>query len=173
MRPTWEQIVDYARGIAGDEAKSLIESDAVSLEKAKLLSHVQALNESEAPENWVNRAKALLPKLETGRIWIGKLVYSNSAQGFRSAATQARDLRFEFEGAQVEIRIEPIANSPKLAVVGMFTSETLRTLTVVADGSASAKCDEIGQFELAIKPNVTTLRFQDSTLGDVFEIELI
>ena len=173
MKPTWEQIVDYARGIAGDEAKSLIERDAVSLEKAKLLSHVQALNESGAPENWVNRAKALLPKLETGRVWIGKLVFSSSAQGFRSAAAQARDLRFEFEGAQVEIRIEPSANSPKLAIVGMFTSETLRAVTVVADGSVSAKCDEIGQFELAINPKVTTIRFQDSVLGEVFEIKLI
>ena len=173
MKATWEEIVDYSRGIAGPQVKELVERDVESLDKAALLAKVQSLNSSEPPENWVNRAKALLPKLNIGRVWIGKMVFSSSAQGFRSGTTQARDLRFEFEGAQVELRIEPIANSSKLAAVGMFTSEAPRQLTVVVDGSTPVKCDSIGQFELTINSRSTTMRFQDSSLGDIFEIELI
>lgn len=175
MNVSWEQIVDVARGVASEAVRLAVEADPEAMAKVRLLQRVDMAARQEAPESFVNRAKALNPVLPNPRpSWIGKLVYASTpfAQGMRSAGAVARDLRYAFEDGSVELRIEPIANSSRAMVVGLFASAHPAQVRVSAGPRASAWCDEIGQFELEIPADLEILSFHDAVTGESYEVNL-
>jgi len=172
MKVNWEEIVNYALGLATEPEAIRIESDPVALEQAMMLRRVRDAKPTAVPEEMLNRAKALQPSLPPKKIWKGILTFSSSGLGMRSAASTARDLRFEFGTAQVELRLEPIPKSNSVALVGLFQTIEASNVRVSATRSGPVWCDEGGQFELTIESEVKKLTFEDVQTGDIYEVEL-
>lgn len=172
MKVSWEHIVDYVRGLASEEVRSAIEANPEAMTRAQLLRHVSLSAQDPVPDMWVNRAKALLPDLPKGRPFLGNLVFESGPAGFRSGAVMARDLKFEFENAVVELRLEPMERATHIQVIGLFTSEPQRAMQVGVLGGNPIECDEFGQFELVIPRDAETLNFVDRMSGDSFLVEL-
>jgi hypothetical protein len=172
MKTNWEEIVNYALGLASAQESSRVESDPVALEQAVLLRKVNASKPPAVPAEFLARAKALLPVLPTQKVWKGILTFSTSGIGMRSTASAVRDYRFEFESAQVELRVEPIPKSNKLAVIGIFQAGEATSVRVLATKSDAVLCDESGQFEIVIDSDVRTLRFEDVQSSEIYEIEI-
>lgn len=174
MKASWEQIVDYARGIASEAVRQMVEADPEAMEKARALHLVGGAVNETAPEFFINRAKALLPNLPSASTtWVGRLVQAPSAgvPGFRSANPVASNLRYEFEEGFVELRIEPTANAGVLAVVGFAEGLDEGPLTV-SDGVKTTDCDAFGEFSLEIASDVTLLVLESATTNRRFEINL-
>ncbi len=174
MKATWGQISDYVRGIASGEDRLAVEQDPEASERIFLLRQVLAAAADPAPEFFVNRAKALLPVLPTTYPrWIGRLVFSGQGgmPGFRHGGSAARDLRFEFDDAEVELRLEPIPNTTRLSVVGLFTGPASGSISVKA-GASEAFCDEIGEFMLEIARDEPQLTFEAAGLRGIYQVNL-
>lgn len=175
MKPTWEMIVDYARGLASQEVKALVEADSEALAKAKNLSLVSPALQVDVPESFIYRAKALMPKLPAAaKVWQGRLVFQNSGMmpGFRSTEPLARDLRFEFDEAACELRIEPIANSGRVSIAGIFSTDVPEHVKAVAGPKNEAWCDEFGQFVLEAPKSLSQLSFVNATTGETYSLDL-
>ena len=174
MKITWSQIVDYSRGLASKEVALAVESSPEAMEKVNLLKLLPLGQEVEVPESFLNRAKALLPQIPNPvRVWIGRLVFAGgqSQPGFRSGASSARDLQFEFEDATLELRIEPIANSSRQSFVGQFEPVPGSPVQVIV-GDVKGWCDDSGMFDLQAPGSATKLTLVISESGDRFEVEL-
>lgn len=174
MKASWEQIVDYARGIASEATRQVVEADPEAREKARALMLVGDAMHEVAPEFFINRAKALLPNLpKESTTWIGRLVLSPAAgiPGFRSAYPVASNLRYDFEQGFVELRVEPTANTGRLAVVGFAEGLDEGPLSI-SDGRQTVACDPFGEFSLEIGADVTLLVLESATTNRRFEINL-
>lgn len=175
MKPTWEQIVDYARGAASPEAAALVEADPDSLDRARRFAKVSSSLRQGAPDSFVNRAKALLPNLPAAkRLLRGVLTFqaAGMAQGFRSAGALARDLSFEFGEASCTLRIEPIPQSERVSIAGVFVGENLEHVKAHAGPESEAWCDEFGQFVLEAPESVSEVFFDDAFSGDQYVVNL-
>lgn len=170
MNVTWEQIVDYARGLADEPTRRAVEADPDALERARALGEVSEAKPLSPPELWMARAKALLPAHPTARTWFGRLILAPAA-GFRAGATAARDLRYEFDGPSVELRVEPVPQSNRVSIVGLV-EELGSNAEVLIDGRVVARCDELGQFHLETTQSTRRLVFRNPTLPDLYEVEL-
>lgn len=175
MKPTWDMIIDYARGLASPDVKAMVEADSEAMARAKNLSLVSPALQVDVPESFVNRAKALMPKLPSAaKVWQGRLVFQSSGMmpGFRSAETLARDLRFEFDQAACDLRIEPIANSERIWIAGIFSTDVPEHVKAVAGPKNEAWCDEFGQFVLEAPQNLSQLSFVNATTGETYNLDL-
>lgn len=175
MKPTWDEIVDYARGLATPEQSARIEGDKASLEIAKQFTLVAESGREQAPEMWVLRAKALLvAEARTLPLLFGRLVPAslNPAMGFRSGTASPLTKRYEFEGATLDLQIEPGKTPGTILIVGVMELPAPVQVRVGTEEDWLDACDEDGQFSLELPVSTKNLRFQDLATSQIFQISL-
>ncbi len=175
MKPNWDQIVDYARGIGTDQAKGSVEADPEALALARSLSSLAPALQQQAPDSYINRAKALLPQQPVPRkIWQGILTFESSGlqPGFRSGEALARDLTFEFGEAACSIRIEPIPQSERVSIAGVFAVEGSEHVRVKAERADEVWCDDSGQFVLEAGDSVSQISLIHAFTGEEYILNL-
>lgn len=184
MKIAWDHIVDYARGLATPEVAAAIEADPEARERAKALQAVAKTAANTAfdtpPQNWTDRAKALMPDLpQTLPLLRARLVFAPAgpAPGFRSrqpggnTAPNIRSGKAEFPGLSVEIRTEPRPNR-QILVVGVVESDSPGPFNVSSAGKTLTSTDEDGQFTVQISPSEWFLLLSDQRTGQIYEIEI-
>lgn len=175
MNQRWENIVDYARGLGSQELRDQIEGDPEALAIAKQLEVVYRTGREQAPEMWVLRAKALMPKIPRERVPIWGRLLPNSgqlAQGFRLAQTTGQFLSYEFDGGKLEMRMEPGREPGTLQLVGVLESPDAENVRVGTDVEWLASCDEDGQFALDVEASIRTLVFENVSTQVLLKVEL-
>jgi len=173
VKITWEHLIDYARGIASPQVAAAIESDPASMKEVELLRRVHKASREEAPENWVQRAKALIPNLAKSTSPLrGRLVFQSAGPvaGFRSGTQQARQSRYEFDDATLEIRVEKESSGVRIA--GVYESAAGSAVTVGTEKTWLTTSDEDGQFTMVLPEGEKILRLQVLEDGPLLEVEI-
>lgn len=173
MKPTWEQIVDYARGIAVPDIVSAVEADPDAMTKASQMHAVHEAGREEAPELWKLRAKALLVGQDrTIPLLFGKLIPSPAGlMGLRSTASKVDSFRFEFDGALLDVRTEFDVQADKVFVAGVFETEEPVDVRVGTESEWLTSCDEDGQFSMHLDQS-RTLQFHVLQTNQIFRVEI-
>lgn len=174
MKVTWEHIVDYARGLADVEVAKAIEADNSAMEKARSMRLVHEEAQNEAPEMWMQRAKALLvAETRTLPLLFGRLLPASSTPGagFRSSSAAVLH-RYEFDGASLELRIDEVGPDGKIQIIGVFEGETARAIRVGTPTAWVGQCDEDGQFAVLLDADQRIILFQDVESGQQYQVEL-
>lgn len=174
MRVDWQQIVDVARGLADAETRLAVEADPIAREHLAAMRAVVEAAETAAPESFVNRAKALQPRLGKPLPTLrARLVFASAdAAGLRSSSALSQDLRFESELGSIELRTERRADGLQQDIVGIFGGKDPQTVSVTVEGSPRVWCDEDGQFELTAPATAQTLTFVHALQGVILEVVL-
>ncbi len=177
-KPTREQIIDYARGLAGPEVSKMVESDPASVSEAEAFRLVFQAGREPAPEMWMLRAKALLPAQDrTIPLLFGQLRPAlQGATGVRAGAPAPGTYSFDFDDATVDVRLQLDATEGKLVAHGVLErhgiSETSLSEIRVGNGEEwTGSCDEDGQFVLHLD-KTHTIRFHDLNQQKVLAIEV-
>ncbi len=165
----WNDILDYVRGIASPEVRQRVEADALAMERVRLMTAVNDSLKAEMPEQYIQRAKALLPTTPDRRFITASLAYASGPAGFRAGSATARDLRFEFEGGSIELRIEQLADARQLAIVGLVSTASNSQFRV-HDAKRWHACDEHGQFDIVVPAATRSLRFESELHSEVIEV---
>ncbi len=173
MKPTWEQIVDYARGIAAPDIVLAVEADPDAMSKVSQMRAVHDAGRVEAPELWKLRAKALLVGQDrTIPLLFGKLVPSPAGPtGLRSAASKVDSFRFEFDRAVLDVRTEFDAQADKVFVAGVFETDEPVDVRVGTELEWLTSCDEDGQFSMHLD-QTRTLQFHVLQSNQIFRVEI-
>lgn len=180
MRVSWEEIVDVARGLASSEAVARVQSDPEAAARLRQLQAVAATDQTEVPDFYRNRAKALIPLLTTPRTSIlGTLLGQTGslAAGFRSGVADAQNLRFRFklpnetEGS-IDLRVEPIVRSQRLRVIGQADLPNRDRLEIRSQGVSLAWTDDAGEFQFELIDPSGSLEFHDQMTTDMYEVKL-
>ena len=173
MTISWEDIVDYVRGVASAEVTARIQASPEAMAKVAQMQAVRGAVPEEVPELWKDRAKALVPHLpSTVPLLWGRLVPPSlqPAMGFRSSPTLNPAQRYEFDGFAIEIRREPREDG-SIQVVGIVEADDLGAMRVGTETEWREMCDEDGQFALEIPAESAQLRFHALTGGLIYVVE--
>lgn len=178
MKLSWEQLVDYVRGLATPEVVAAVESDPEVAEKVQALRAVQRSHDP-VPDWMMNRARALIPAaLEAARpSWRAVLGFDSAAGlafGLRSTGALARDLQFQFENGDLDLRLEP---GVAIGALHWSLADDLSAVegrAVLSDGTQkSAWCRETGEFEVELDVNqLESFEFTDHMTGNSVHVSL-
>lgn len=176
MEPiSWQRIVDVARGLSDEQARAEVEADPESARRLQILLEVAEAGAEQAPENWLNRAKALLPELPKSQAPIlGKLVFSSAgaSAGFRSGAAMARDLQFDLPVGGVDVRVEPLGAEGML-VVGVIVANWAHHARIFSPNGEQVFADEKGEFQLELTRQVERLQIENMMSAELYEVNLV
>lgn len=173
MKLSWEEIVDYVRGVASAEVQARVEASPEAMARARQMRAVASASPVEVPELWRDRAKALVPNSpSTVPLLWGRLVPPglSPAMGFRASPTLNPAQRYEFDGLAIEIRREPLEDG-RIQVVGIAETEESGPMRVGTQAEWRDMCDEDGQFALDLLAEETQLRFQALSGGPIYVLE--
>jgi hypothetical protein len=174
MKATWEQIVDYSRGIASDDVNRIVESDAVALREAQSLAVIVSAKEP-VPEMWMNRAKALLVQAsEPVSVLRGLLSFRSLGMqpGFRAAQSAIQAASVEFDDATLEVQIQAMPSGNELELVGVLETPNASTIRVGTPEAWLTVCDSEGQFIVTLPSTAQVLLLQSTETGKTYEVEI-
>lgn len=180
MRVSWEDIVDSARGLASPETLARVQADPTAAARLRRLQAVAATDQTEVPDFYRDRAKALIPLLTTPRTNIlGTLLGQTGslAAGFRSGVADAQNLRFRFDlpnqtEGSVDLRVEAIPRSQRLRVIGQADLPNRDRLEIRSRGVSFGWTDESGEFQFELTDPAGTLEFHDPMNAEIYEVKL-
>ncbi len=164
----WEKTVDAARGL--EKASPDMESSP----RYALMKRVAEAAAERASEFELNRAKALVPQaaVEPRIIWARPLpTPAAEGFGFRSAASSARDLSYDFGHLALDLRIESMGSGGALMIAGVIQAENPLRIKALA-GKAEAMCDEHGQFAFESSEPIAQVTLIDTLTGLQYRAEL-
>jgi hypothetical protein len=164
----WEKLIDAARGL--EEASP----EMAETERYALMKRMAEAGAERAEEIELNRAKALVPKgAKKPRVIWARPLQTPTAEGFgfRSAASSARDLAYDFGHLALDLRIEPLGPSGAAMIAGAIQAEDPLRIKVLA-GDAEAMCDEHGQFAVESSEPLAQITLIDTLTGLQYRAEL-
>ncbi|MCG9894493.1 MAG: hypothetical protein MH204_03325 [Fimbriimonadaceae bacterium] len=174
MEPSWEDIVDHARGLATPEQAARVEQDPEAADASHRLAAVAKSAEDQAPEMWVLRAKALLvAETRTIPLLFGRLLPSplRPSAGFRSGG-QATVRRYDFDGVGLDLQTSPGSEPDSIRLTGVLDIPSPAQVRVGTGEDWLDSCDEDGQFSVQVPRPTQTLRFHDLAAGRILQISL-
>lgn len=173
MNTSWDEIVDYVRGVASAEVAARVEASPEAMARVSQMRAVVSAAPEEVPELWRDRAKALVPNLPSTipLLW-GRLVPPSlqPAMGFRSSPSLKPAERYEFDEFAIELRRE-MREDGRIQIVGIVESEEVLPMRVGTEAEWRDMCDEDGQFAMDLAPEATQIRFQALTGGPIYVVE--
>lgn len=175
MKATWEQIFDFARGVATQEVREIVESDPQALAEVGRLSYLAAAKEEPAPELWVSRAKAILiSEVPRASAFEGILSFIRPQlqPGYRSSNSLVAIAVAELGEDRIEVKITVIPGTDKLELIGIFESSKGRSLRIGSKDNWLGFADEDGQFIVQVASTVRSLLFHILETGETYILEI-
>lgn len=175
MKATWEQIIDFARGVATQEVREIVESDPQALAEVGRLSHLAAAKEEPAPELWVSRAKAILiPEVPRASAFEGILSFIRPQfqPGYRSSNSLVATAVAELGEDRIEVQISLIPGTDQVELIGIFESSKSRSLRIGTKDNWLGFTDEDGQFIIQVASTVRSLLFHILETGETYILEI-